>query len=194
MFKRIWMFLLVFSLASTCFGQAPKVVGSGKAVPTDAKLFMQQFGNLPLSFEINQGQVSPEVRFLSRGAGYELFLTATEAVMMVRTPGIQQNRIRPDRTRAQVSPVTTLRMRLVGSNASAAVEGAKPLQGKSNYFLGDDPKKWRTNVDQYAQVQYHNVYPGIDLVYYGNHGQLEHDFEAGTFSSLRFVCRRSYVL
>jgi len=70
-----------------------------------------------------------------------------------------------------------LRMRLVGANASAAVTGAEELPGKSNYFIGNDPKKWRTNVPNYAQVKYTGVYPGVDLVYYGNQsGQLEYDF------------------
>jgi hypothetical protein len=70
-----------------------------------------------------------------------------------------------------------LRMRLVGANAKAAVTGADELPGKSNYFIGNDPKKWRTNVPNYAKVKYQNVYPGVDLVYYGNRsGQLEYDF------------------
>src|SRR5271157_3530994 len=72
---------------------------------------------------------------------------------------------------------TVLRMRLVGANASAAVTGADELPGKSNYFIGNDPKKWRTNVANYAKVKYQSVYPGVDLVYYGNQsGQLECDF------------------
>jgi len=68
-------------------------------------------------------------------------------------------------------------MRLVGANTRAAVTGAEELPGKSNYFIGNDPKKWRTNVPNYAKVKYQNVYPGVDLVYYGNQGgQLEYDF------------------
>jgi hypothetical protein len=68
-------------------------------------------------------------------------------------------------------------MRLVGANASARVTGTEELPGKSNYFIGNDPRKWRTNVPNYAQVKYQNVYPGVDLVYYGNQGgQLEYDF------------------
>ncbi|MGH9431204.1 MAG: SBBP repeat-containing protein, partial [Terriglobia bacterium] len=67
-------------------------------------------------------------------------------------------------------------MKLVGANAKARVTGLAELPGKSNYFIGNDPKKWRTNVPNYARVRYQNVYPGIDLVYYGNQGQLEYDF------------------
>jgi hypothetical protein len=69
-----------------------------------------------------------------------------------------------------------LRMKLVGANPRAKVSGLDELPGKSNYFIGNDPKKWRTNVPNYAKVKYANVYPGVDLVYYGNQGQLEYDF------------------
>jgi hypothetical protein len=67
-------------------------------------------------------------------------------------------------------------MRLVGANVKATVTGAEELPGKSNYFIGNDPKKWRTNVPSYAKVKYEGVYPGIDLVYYGSQRQLEYDF------------------
>ena len=80
---------------------------------------------------------------------------------------------------ANNDPRTTdalLRMKLVGANSHASVIGLEELPGKSNYFIGSDPKKWRTNVPNYAKVKYANVYPGVDLVYYGNQGQLEYDF------------------
>ena len=68
-------------------------------------------------------------------------------------------------------------MKLVGASASAAATGAEELPGKSNYFIGNDPTKWRTNVPNYAKVRYQNVYPGVDLVYYGSQGGLlEYDF------------------
>src|SRR2546427_5239711 len=73
------------------------------------------------------------------------------------------------------SPIV-LRMQLVGSNAAGKVSGLDELPGKSNYFIGNDPKKWYTNVPNYARVQYKDVYPGIDLVYHSNQRQLEYDF------------------
>ena len=69
-----------------------------------------------------------------------------------------------------------VRMKLVGANPQAKVTGLEELPGKSNYFMGNDPKKWRTNVPNYAKVKYAKVYPGVDLVYYGNQGNLEYDF------------------
>jgi hypothetical protein len=67
-------------------------------------------------------------------------------------------------------------MQLVGADPQAKVSGLEQLPGKSNYIIGDDHKKWRTNVPNYAKVKYQDVYPGVDLVYYGNQGQLEYDF------------------
>jgi len=72
-----------------------------------------------------------------------------------------------------------LRMRLVGANRAVKVKGLDELPGKSNYFSGKDPKKWRTNVPTYAKVKYEGVYPGIDLVYYGHQRQFEYDFVVG---------------
>jgi hypothetical protein len=129
--------------------------------------------SLPLFFEPNQGQTAPQVKFLARGSGYGLFLTADEAVLQ-----LQQARPNP-RTAADVPaprPRSVIRMKLDGANSAASVSGAEPLPGKSNYFIGNDPAKWRSNIPQFARVEYKSVYPGVDLVYYGDQGQLEYDF------------------
>ena len=120
---------------------------------------------LPLAFEANQGQTDPKVRFLARGSGYGLFLTADEAVLT-----LQQSQ------RAASGP-SVVRMGLANANPRASVSGTDELPGKSNYFIGNDPTKWRRNVPQFARVRYAGVYPGIDLVYYGSQGRLEYDFE-----------------
>ena len=67
-------------------------------------------------------------------------------------------------------------MTLANANPQSQAAGLDELPGKSNYFIGNDPAKWRTNIPTYAKVKYNGVYPGVDLVYYGNHGQLEYDF------------------
>ena len=130
------------------------------------------YGNLPLSFEPNQGQTNSQVEFLSRGRGYTLFLTATEAVLSLPKPTAAKTNETED---SGDTTGVVLRMRLVGANPSPRVSGLKQLPGRSNYFLGNDPSKWRTNVPTYAKVQYEDVYPGVDLVYYGNQRQLEYD-------------------
>jgi pimeloyl-ACP methyl ester carboxylesterase len=131
------------------------------------------YANLPLTFERNQGQVDGEVKFLSRGSGYNLFLTPTESVLQLRTKAPASS------PKSQTPPPpqhsTTVRMKLVNANPNAIISGLEELPGKSNYLLGNDPSQWRTNVPHYAKVKYAEVYPGIDLVYYGNQRELEYD-------------------
>src|SRR5207245_10762290 len=70
-----------------------------------------------------------------------------------------------------------VRMKLAGANANSVLSGTDALEGKSNYIIGNDPSKWHRNVPHFARVRYREVYPGVDLVYYGKQGQLEYDFE-----------------
>jgi len=137
------------------------------------------YGNLPLRFEQNQGQFDQPVKFLSRGSGYSLFLTSSEAVLSLRNrqqSGVDQSGPPESKKENTGIRAATLRIGLVGDNPAPTVVGMEELTGKSNYFIGNDPHKWRTNVPNYAKVKYKEVYPGIDLVYYGNQGQLEFDF------------------
>jgi Domain of unknown function DUF11/Beta-propeller repeat len=129
--------------------------------------------SLPLFFEPNQGQTAPQVKFLARGAGYGLFLTADEAVLQLQPSAVSTQRSATGSPRA---PSSVIRMRLDGANSSARVSGASPLPGKSSYFIGNDPSKWHRDIPQFARVQYEAVYPGVNLVYYGDQGQLEYDF------------------
>ena len=126
------------------------------------------YGKLPLSFEANQGQTHPSVQFLAHGQGYTLFLRQGEAVLALQGPAESAD------TRAQQTSL--LRMALVGSKPGQAVTGEDQQVTKSNYFLGSDPTKWRTNIPNYSRVYYKSAYDGIDLVYYGHQRQLEHDF------------------
>jgi hypothetical protein len=134
------------------------------------------FSQLPLRFEENQGQASDEIRFLSRGAGYSLWLTGKEAVLAQRTVRNSPN-TKSVRSDSKPPELEVFRLQLAGANQHSRVEGLEPLSSKTNYFIGKDPKKWRTNVPSYSKVRYHDVYPGVDLVYYGNQaGKLEYDF------------------
>lgn len=127
------------------------------------------YAQVPMVFEPNQGQTDPQVRFLARGSGYGLFLTNDEAVLVLERAGSKDQA-----TKVQHSVV---RMGLEGANATRAVEGKELLKGKSSYLIGNDASKWHRDVPQYARVGYPQIYPGIDLVYYGKQGQLEYDFE-----------------
>jgi uncharacterized repeat protein (TIGR01451 family) len=128
-------------------------------------------GQLPLIFEPNQGQADPAVKFLAHGAGYSLFLDADSAVLAMQTEPSPSSAAPAARPSEQF-----VRMKLVGANPSAALAGADALPGKSNYMIGNDPQKWHRGIPQFGGVHYAGVYPGIDLVFYGNQGHLEYDF------------------
>lgn len=138
--------------------------------------------NLPLTFEPNQGQTAPEVAFVSRGSGYALFLTPTEAVLSLTKPArLAGPAERPSKLAdaPSTSPGITsavVRLGLVGANPVPRIAGLDPLPGRSNYFIGNDAQKWTVGVPQFARVEYEDVYPGVDLVYHGSRGELEYDF------------------
>jgi Beta-propeller repeat len=115
------------------------------------------YGRLPLSFEPNQGQTDARVKFLARASEYTLFVTADEAVFTGRDGSVE-------------------RMKLLGANPKLRFEPLNQQPGISNYFIGNDPSKWRTNIANYGKVALREVYPGIDLVFYGNERQLEYDW------------------
>jgi hypothetical protein len=126
-----------------------------------------------LSFKANHGQANSHVKFLSRGRGYSLFLTPTEAVLVMSNASAISNQP-PAKIEAAERP--RVRMKFLDANRSPEVTGLDELPGKVNYFIGNDSKKWRTNIPSYAKVKYNQVYPGVDLVFYGNQRQLEFDF------------------
>jgi Beta-propeller repeat/Abnormal spindle-like microcephaly-assoc'd, ASPM-SPD-2-Hydin len=134
------------------------------------------YGHLPMTFEANQGQTSSAVKFLSRGHGYSAFLTTGGMVLNLRTTQPAPVAKTATAPAASQAASTTLQFHLVGANANPAVVGEDLQPGRVNYFLGKNRANWHVNVPTYSKVRYKNVYPGIDLVYYGNHQQLEYDF------------------
>jgi len=123
-----------------------------------------QFLNAPLSFEPNQGQAASPVQFVSRGSGYVLFLAPGQVVLKL--------------ARQDEASADTLRMGLVGANSKAPAVGVARQAGMVSYFLGNNPNNWHTGIPTYGKVDYAEVYPGVDLVFYGNQRQLEYDFVA----------------
>ena len=119
------------------------------------------FSQLPMIFEPNQGQADPSARFIARGQGYNLYLQKIGAVLALASKD---------------QHIQNVKMMLVGANSNAEISGANRLPGTSNYFIGNDPKKWHRGIPQFGGVHYRNVYPGIDLAFYGSQGRLEYDF------------------
>ena len=145
-----------------------------------AKPLTGVYGDRPLSFEPNRGQADAHVAFVSHGGEYTLFLTPQEAVFAAlprpsRAAHAQTGPGRPPKRMRATRP-DTVRMRLVGANTQAAPVASNLLPGHTNYLTGSDASRWRTHIPNYARVAYPEVYPGTDLVYYGNQHRLEYDF------------------
>jgi hypothetical protein len=149
---------------------------------------MQMYGALPVSFEANDGLTDARVKFLAHGPGYTLFLTQQEAVLSLPDNSAVE---RPPRGKLpfpqsvasglnKPKPPGTahaVRLKFVSASAPSAVIGRDPLPGKSNYFIGNDPKQWHTNVPNYSAVEYRGIYPGVDAVFHGDNRRLEFDFD-----------------
>ncbi|MDX6290259.1 MAG: hypothetical protein QOH42_2058 [Blastocatellia bacterium] len=170
--------LLVSSLA-----KRPPVVQATTAADSESaqrSRIATGYGTLPLGFETNLGQAPKGVRFISRGHGYSLYLTQANAVLALRSSASSQS------TEGGTSPAPTyqvLGMRLVAAERKPHITALEELAGKANYFLGSDSRKWHTNVPLSSKVRYENAYPGIDVIYHGNQGQLEYDFVIAPGSS-----------
>ena len=179
-------FILGVVALMICIPGTKGLVGAAMLGTLDVPIRTQvskTYGKLPLSFEVNRGQTVDEVKFLSRGSGYTLFLTAREAILSLSkrdAPKLHHTIIagKPPVPveDTQTTVPTVLRMKLVGANPAPQMVGLDKLPGESNYFIGNDPKNWHTSIPTYAKVRYQDVYPGVDMLYYGNQGQLEYDF------------------
>jgi hypothetical protein len=156
---------------------------AASAAPSEATT-AAAFGKVEMSFEPNHGQTDEQVKFLARGAGYTVFLTATEAVFVLAPQGDAQAKVgnavpansSSNAITTWTTPPAVLRMKLGGANLMSEAVGQQKLEGIVNYFKGSDPAKWHPNIPTFARVEYSEIYPGIDLVYYGNQRQLEYDF------------------
>lgn len=133
---------------------------TGNGAQTKTRL-AQRYARLPLRFEANAGQTDARVNFLARGAGYALFLTPQEAVLQLR--GEQT-----------ANSLSNLRMRWLAANSAPRITGEAEQAGLTNYLTKRDHET--RGVKSFGQVKYESVWPGVDLIFYGNQQQLEYDF------------------
>jgi len=160
------------SVSRTSDATALRISDSSGAPPVSAKTSAV---TLPLSFEPNRGQADSRTRFLSRGGNYVLSLEPGAMVVTLSPPATAVQTVRPASI-AREPRRADLRMRFVGANPSAQIEGVDRLPGNSNYFIGKDPALWRTDIPNYAKVLYREIYPGIDMVFYETSRRIEYDF------------------
>jgi uncharacterized protein (TIGR03437 family) len=119
----------------------------------------QAYGQLPMTFERNEGQSDKAVRYQARGHGYHVFLTNDQATLALADAKGEARVLRFGYGFSKGAPV-----------------GLNELPTKSNYILGNDPQAWRTNLPNFARVEYRAIQPGVDLAFYGTQRALEYDF------------------
>jgi Beta-propeller repeat/Immunoglobulin domain/Abnormal spindle-like microcephaly-assoc'd, ASPM-SPD-2-Hydin len=184
-------------LAPPSFTAGPSIPLS-KSTSTLRTSLLQGYRTRSLAFEVNRGQSDPRVRFLARGAGYSLFFTPEEVVVALNLAagGPAQSSHKPDTGLATKTPTqlvrsnlespipdppsqvqrsAVIRMRFLGSTRAPRITGSVELPGKVNYFIGNAPGQWRSNIATYSSVRYADIYPGVSVVYYGTQGRLEYD-------------------
>ena len=194
--KRSFWPAIIFGLAVALTGtfvslsHPAQLVSSGRAAATNLSVpattaeqrISDSYGRLPLSFEINEGQADPRVKFLSHGPGYDLFLTPTGVTLSLRQPQstlvgkfAETESVKSRNTTSAPEP-STLGFKLLDANPNPPMQGEDELPGKTNYLLGNNPEKWHSDISTYSRVRYRDVYPHIDLAYHGNQKRLEYDF------------------
>ena len=164
---RAWVGLAFLVLGGAFLLKQDASYSHSRPMPPTPAQVRASFARLPMSFEPNLGQTEGEVQFLARGNGYGLYLMPARAILTLpkpSQPGVRQR-------------ASEIEMRLVGANQAAEIAGGALLPGRNNYFIGNDPSHWHRNIPQFSRVQYREVYPGIDLAFYGKQNQLEYDFE-----------------
>jgi hypothetical protein len=181
------------STAVTLVGTTPSALESVGAVPGKVRSTrtgptgqeqrsraVDNYGKLPLAFEPNVGQTDPRVDFMARTGGGTVFLTPAAAVFVTRRSAVSGQHSAgmrsPNYEARNPNSGAALYMDLVGANPASQAAGVSPLSGRVNYFIGNDPAQWHTNIPTYGRVEFKCVYPGIDLAYYSNGGQPEYDF------------------
>src|SRR6266404_6105773 len=113
--------------------------------------------SLPLAFEPNKGQGDPRIKFLASSSTSQLLLTSSSAILRLRDGQFT--------------------LKFPGTNPGASLNGIEQLPGYRNYLRGNDPAQWQTNVPTFRKVAYREIYPGINLTYYGRDRTLEYDFD-----------------
>ncbi|HLJ16746.1 MAG TPA: choice-of-anchor D domain-containing protein [Bryobacteraceae bacterium] len=151
--------------------QAPAAPVSGTTAAKSPEV-TERYSKFPLSFEPNWKQTDDQVKFMARGDGYVLFLTDKDAVFSLG--------------KAPEKP-SVMRMSLVGANPKPVFAGLEQLPGVSNYLIGNDQSKWHTNIPNFGKVAERNIYPGVDLLYYGTQRQLEYDFVVAPNASVNQI-------
>ncbi len=142
------------------------------------------YGKLPLYFTENKGQVDGSVKFYEKGVGHATFFTA-EGVVLTLTKSIDEGEKEPalpsslrnaiKENKDKKFSTEAVRLSFIDGSKTAKITSSAPLPGHVNYFIGNDKSRWRSNVPTYRAVTYENIYKNINIKFYGNNKNIEHD-------------------
>lgn len=173
----------IASIATAMFPEIPpsadrKIMKSGVSEENSSTMpdfaSSEAYGLATMGFETNRGQTEEDVKFIGRGDGFALLLKPSQAIISI--PRRKSAPASATQRGCDSLSADTLSMKLEGANRRPVISGMEPQSVRANYFIGDDPAKWIRDVETYSRVLYSDVYPGVDLVFYGNQRQLEYDF------------------
>jgi len=155
------------------------------------------YGKLPLYFIKNNGQVNKDVSFYERGAGHATFFTEDGLVLSLTKKESKADKASFNedvlglRTKESAKTTTeAVTLSFIGANARAKISSSDKMSGHVNYFVGNDKSKWQSNIPTYGTVTYKDVYKNIDIKFYGNNKNIEHDVivrPGGDFSNVKFA-------
>jgi hypothetical protein len=117
-------------------------------------------GGIPFYFEENRGQANAPAQFIARGRNYQFLISPDETQIVLQKSGAAR----------------AVEMQFIGANPQARTSGDGELSGKINYLIGSDSAQWHTGVATFSKIRVEEIYPGVNLIYYGNQQQLEYDF------------------
>ncbi len=176
-------------------GKAPFLQNHKAIEVTEAQKagMIKAYGRVPLYFIENKGQVDGHVSFYEKGAGHTAFFTEKGVVLSLtrrdgKTGKVAKNNVR------EVLKVTgeALSLSFVGANKGVKITAENKKTGHVNYFIGRDKSKWRSNIPTYGALTYEGVYKNIDIKFYGNNNNIEHDVivrPGGDISEVKFAYR-----
>ena len=167
-------------LTAGVLGLAASAVAIGLALPAQQKaaepaLTEQQqaaaeaYAKLPVSFVENRGQTDSRVRYYAQGNGYGFYLTPSEVMLSFAKPD-------ESTSSADSSEGVALALQFLGSNPRVQPQGSDRADGVINYLRGDDPNQWKTQIPQFRDVVYPDLWPGIDLQFREQSGVLKYEF------------------
>ncbi len=157
---------------------AQQVAAGDSAGASLAGEAQQALAGLPLRFIPNAGQTDPAVQYIVHTGGQTIFFTPEEIVFRMISGAASAQAAPgtiPEPGNGRAAERSVVRLRFEGACAHPAIEARQPLPGKVDFFLGNDPAQWQTNVSTFGEVVYRDVYPGVELTFRGVEGRLTYE-------------------